>query len=122
MGTTALEKGPRNKKKKDRNKYEQTARLHGIGSNICTRSFPSSFLVKISFICIREKNHFHTNGFALSLPLKQRLGKTRKLEAYSTQSASINTARRKKAKTAKKNTVENCGVRAERDWIYVKQS
>ena len=61
-------------------------------------------------------------GFALSLPLKQRLRKTQKLEAYSTQSASINTARRKKAKTAKKNTVENCGVRAERDWIYVKQS
>ena len=50
MGTTALEKGPKNKKKKDRNKYEQTARLHGIGSNICTRSFPSSFLMKISFM------------------------------------------------------------------------
>ena len=83
MGATALEKGPRNKK---RNKYEQTARLHGIGSNTC-RSFPTSFLVKNKFyLHKRKKNHFHTNGFALSLPLKQRLEETRKLEAYSTQS------------------------------------
>ena len=51
------------------------------------RPFPSSlithfqneakcktFLVKMSFICIRIKNQFHINSFALSLALKQRLG------------------------------------------------
>ena len=54
--------------------------------------------------------------------MKKRLGKTRKLEAYSTQSVSINTARERKAKTAKENIVVNFGVRAERDWIYVRQS
>ena len=27
----------------------------------------------LSFICMRIKNHFHINGFALSLALKQRL-------------------------------------------------
>ena len=35
-------------------------------------------LFKMSFICIRIKKHFHINGFALSLALKQRLGATRK--------------------------------------------
>ena len=52
-------------------------------------SFPSSknshfrneakfktFLVKIKFICMRIKNHFHINGFTLSLTLKQRLEST----------------------------------------------
>ena len=29
------------------------------------------FLVKMSFICIRLENSFHSNGFALSLTLKQ---------------------------------------------------
>ena len=28
------------------------------------------------FICMRVKNHFHVNGFALSLALKQRLEAT----------------------------------------------
>ena len=36
------------------------------------------FHVKISFICMRINNHFHINGFALSLALKQKLGPTRK--------------------------------------------
>ena len=35
-------------------------------------------LFKMSFISIRIKKHFHINGFALSLALKQRLGATRK--------------------------------------------
>ena len=35
-------------------------------------------LVKMSFICMRINNHFHINGFALCLALKQRLGATRK--------------------------------------------
>ena len=33
-----------------------------------------TFLVKMIFICIRIKNQFHINSFALSLALKQRLG------------------------------------------------
>ena len=37
-----------------------------------------TFLVKMRFICITMKNHFYINSFALSLPLKQRLGATRK--------------------------------------------
>ena len=32
-----------------------------------------TFLVKISFICVRIENHFHNNGFALGLDMKQRL-------------------------------------------------
>ena len=31
-----------------------------------------TFLLKMSFICMRIKNHFHFKGFALSLALKQR--------------------------------------------------
>ena len=55
------------------------------------RPFPSSkkshlrneakcetFVVKISFICIIIKTHFHINGFALSLALKVRFFGTRK--------------------------------------------
>ena len=55
------------------------------------RPFPSSkkfhfqneakceiFVVKMSFICIIIKNHFHINGFALSLALKVRFFGTRK--------------------------------------------
>ena len=55
------------------------------------RPFPSSkkshfqneskcetFVVKMSFICIIIKNHFHINGFALSLTLKVRFFGTRK--------------------------------------------
>ena len=58
----------------------------------CTnRPFPSSrkshfqteakcetFVVKMSFICIIIKNHFHINGFALSLALKVRFFGTQK--------------------------------------------
>ena len=55
------------------------------------RPFPSSkkshfqnegkcetFVVKMSFFCIIIKNHFHINGFALSLALKVRFFGTRK--------------------------------------------
>ena len=37
-----------------------------------------TFVVKINFICIIIENHFHINGFALSLALKVRLFGTRK--------------------------------------------
>ena len=59
------------------------------------RPFPSSkkshfqneakcetFVVKMSFICMIIKNHFHINGFALSLALKVRLFRTRSEMAY----------------------------------------
>ena len=55
------------------------------------RPFPSSkkshfqneakcetFVVKMSFICITIKNHFHINSFALSIALKVRFFGTRK--------------------------------------------
>ena len=35
-----------------------------------------SFLLKMSFICMRIKNHFHINSFAFSLALKLRLEAT----------------------------------------------
>ena len=37
-----------------------------------------NFVVKMSLICRRIKNHFHVNGFVLSLALNQRLEATRK--------------------------------------------
>ena len=59
-----------------------------LGGN---RPFPSSkkshfqneakcetFVVKMSFICIIIKNHFHINSFALSLALKESFFGTRK--------------------------------------------
>ena len=39
---------------------------------------PEAFLVKTNFICMRMKNHFDINDYALSLALKQRLGTIRK--------------------------------------------
>ena len=36
----------------------------------------------MSIICKRMKNHFHINGFPLSLALRQRLGATRKLPVF----------------------------------------
>ena len=58
---------------------------------IQNRPFPSSkkshfqneakcetFVVKISFICIIIKTHFHVNGFALSLAWEMRFFETRK--------------------------------------------
>ena len=36
----------------------------------------TTFVVNMRFICMRIKNHFHINGFALSLALKQRLEAT----------------------------------------------
>ena len=41
-----------------------------------------TFVVKMSFICIIIENHFHINGFALSLVLKVRFFGTRSEMAY----------------------------------------
>ena len=38
----------------------------------------TTFLVKMSFICMRKKNHFHIKGWALNLVFIQRPGGTRK--------------------------------------------
>ena len=38
----------------------------------------TAFLLKMSFICMRMKNHFHTKGWALNLVLIKRPGETRK--------------------------------------------
>ena len=67
---------------------------HAITYTKCmsvNRPFPSSenshfqneakcktFVLKMSFICMRIENHFHINGSALSLALKQKLEATRK--------------------------------------------
>ena len=37
-----------------------------------------TFLVKLSFICMRIESHFYIDDFVLSLALKQRIGTTRK--------------------------------------------
>ena len=50
--------------------------IQNCNFSISTGHFP--FHVKISFICMRINTHFHINGFALSLALKQKLGPTRK--------------------------------------------
>ena len=60
-------------------------------NNYINRSFPSSkkshfqneakcetFVVKMGFICLTIKNHFHINGFTLILALKVRFFGTRK--------------------------------------------
>ena len=69
-------------------KYKPSSLLKTGSGN---RPFPSSkkshfqneakcetFVEKMSFICIIIKNHFHINGFALSLALKARFFGTRK--------------------------------------------
>ena len=38
-----------------------------------------TILVKMSFICVKVKNHFHISGFPINLALKQRLEATLKL-------------------------------------------
>ena len=66
-------------------------RTHCNSTSNCNRPFPSSkkshfqneakcetFVVKMSFICMIIKNHFHINGLALSLTLKVRFFGTRK--------------------------------------------
>ena len=69
---------------------------------ISNRPFPSSkkshfqneakcetFVVKMSFICIIIKTHFHNKGFALSLALKVRFFGTRKWPIRSTQMTQV---------------------------------
>ena len=47
-------------------------------SHFQTEAKCETFVVKMSFICIIIENHFHINGFALSLVLKVRFFGTRK--------------------------------------------
>ena len=66
-------------------------RINSLSSEQTNRPLPSNrkphfqnkakcttFLVKMSFICMRIKNHFHTKGWALNLVLIQRPVRTRK--------------------------------------------
>ena len=46
--------------------------------SLSKRSKCNPFLVKMSFICVRIKNHFHISSFTLSHVLKQRHKETRK--------------------------------------------
>ena len=55
----------------------QTAKVKLILSYLQNEADCETFLVKMSFISMRLKNHFHINGYELSLALKQRLGETR---------------------------------------------
>ena len=43
-----------------------------------TLTFKTRLSAKISVIYMRTKSHFHINGIALTLALKQRLGKLEK--------------------------------------------
>ena len=52
----------------------QSSKISRFQNEAKCKTFP----VKMSFMCRRIKHHFHMNGFALSLALKQRLGATRK--------------------------------------------
>ena len=45
--------------------------------SLSRRAKCTTFLMKTSFICIRTKNHFQINSFALGLAFKQRLKATR---------------------------------------------
>ena len=45
----------------------------GKNSHFQNQAKSKTFLVKMSFIWMRTKNHFHISSFALSLALKQRL-------------------------------------------------
>ena len=47
-------------------------------SHFQSEAWFKTFLVKVSFICMRIRNHFYSNSLALSLAFKQRLATTRK--------------------------------------------
>ena len=55
--------------------YEEQAISEFQKFSLSKRSYNcKTFLVKMSFICMRIKIHVHINSFTLSLALKQRLG------------------------------------------------
>ena len=73
------------------NMHKSTDNPNGPEKALSNMLFPSSkkshfqneakcktFVVKMSFISMTIKNHFHINGFALNLALKVRLFGTRK--------------------------------------------
>jgi len=70
QGTQGNHRGP--KKVKNR-PFPSSKKSHSQNEAKC-----ETFVVKMSFICIIIKNHFHINGFALSLALKVRFFGTRK--------------------------------------------
>ena len=44
--------------------------------SLSERGWLQNRLVKMSFVCVGIKNHFHMNGCALRLALKQNIGAT----------------------------------------------
>ena len=54
-----------------------------------------TFLVKMILICVRIKNYFYINSFALSLALRQRLGANRKWPIQLQAPVSVAKARKK---------------------------
>ena len=63
----------RSKKRETNRPLPSSINLHFQNEAKCT-----TFLVKMSFICMRIKNHFHIKGWAPNLVLIQRPGGTRK--------------------------------------------
>ena len=66
-----------------------TMYLSQLNSNFQNEAKCKTFVRKMSFMCIKIKNHFQINGFALSLTLKQRLEATGKWTVEAVYDASI---------------------------------
>ena len=64
-------------------------------SLVKTRLSTKTFLVKMNFNCMRIKNYFYINSFALSLALRQRLGANRKWPIQLQAPVSVAKARKK---------------------------
>ena len=56
--------------------------LNSKNSHFQNKAEYKIIVMKISFICMKKKNHFHINGPTLGLTLKQRLEVTRKCPIY----------------------------------------
>ena len=65
-----MHKGPKIEKKGEKLGHFRVPKTLTFNEKKCT-----TFLVKMSFICMRMKNHLHIKGWALNLVLIQRPGK-----------------------------------------------
>ena len=77
-----------------------TMYLSELNSNFQNETKYKTFVVKMSFMCMKIKNHFQTNGFTLGLALKQRLEATGKWTAevvYATITCSVNNEKKFRA-------------------------
>ena len=60
------------------NRTVATLKATGPNPQFLNEARSKTFVVKMKLICMRIKNHFYINGFALTLVLKLRPGATRK--------------------------------------------